>query len=199
MLSRYFIFLCLAVILAGCCPHRTTVVLVPDPEGHVGTVAVRTQGGEQIISESGQGVIVKNEKDAPPPATSFNEQEIRDIFGKALDLEPPVPEKFVLQFKIDSTELLPESEILIPKIIDSIRQHTSFDISINGHSDRAGKDAYNLELSLRRARYIEGLIVKAGIDIKYITTTSHGEGNPVIFTADGVAEPRNRRVEVIVR
>jgi outer membrane protein OmpA-like peptidoglycan-associated protein len=164
MIRKYFIFIFLAVLLSGCCPRRTTVVLVPDPEGHVGTVAVRTQGGERLISESGQGVIVKNDKDAPPPATTFNEQKIRDMFGKALDIEPPVPEKFVLHFKIDSTELLPDSKILIPKIIDSIRQRTSLDISVNGHSDRAGKDAYNLDLSLRRARYIEGLIIKAGIE-----------------------------------
>jgi outer membrane protein OmpA-like peptidoglycan-associated protein len=199
MMRQYFICICLVGVLAGCCPHRTTVVLVPDPEGHVGTVAVQTQGGEQLLSESGQAVIVKNEKVAPLPATKFGEEKIRAMFGKALDAEPPVPEKFILYFKIDSTELLPDSEILIPKIIDAIRQCASFDISVNGHSDRSGSDAYNLDLSLKRAGYIEDLIVKAGIDKHYITTTSHGEGNPVIPTPDGVAEPLNRRVEVIVR
>ncbi len=39
----------------------------------------------------------------------------------------------------------------------------------------------------------------AGVDPKGIRTTSHGEGNPLIPTKDNVAEPRNRRVEVIVR
>jgi outer membrane protein OmpA-like peptidoglycan-associated protein len=175
------------------------VVLVPDPQGHVGKVAVQTQGGEQLLSESGQAVIVKNEKDAPAPATKFGDEKIRSMFGKALDAEPPVPEKFVLYFKIDSTELLPDSAMLITKIIGSIRQRKSFDISVNGHSDRSGEDAYNLDLSLKRAAYIKELIVKEGIDERYITTDSHGEGNPVVPTPDGVSEPLNRRVEVIVR
>jgi outer membrane protein OmpA-like peptidoglycan-associated protein len=195
----YFMGLCLTVILAGCSPHRTTVVLVPDPDGRVGTVAVKTQGGEQVLSESGQAVIVKNETDAPPPATRFDVEKIRTMFGKALNAEPPVPEKFILHFKSDSTALLPESEILIPKIINAIQRRASFDISVNGHSDRVGADAYNLDLSLKRAGYVKELIVKAGIDERYITTDSHGEGNPIIPTPDGVAEPLNRRVEVIVR
>jgi outer membrane protein OmpA-like peptidoglycan-associated protein len=199
MIRKFFIFLCLMGLLTGCASRRTTVVLVPDPEGHVGTVAVQTQGGEQILSESGQAVIVENETDAPAPAIRFGEAEIRAVFGKALDAEPPVPEKFVLYFKFDSSELLPDSEIFIPKIMDAIRQRSSYDISINGHTDRLGADAYNLDLSLKRAVYIEELIMKAGIDKHYITTTSHGEGNPLIPTADGVAEPLNRRVEVIVR
>lgn len=199
MIRQYFICLCLMVFLAGCSAHRTTVVLVPDPEGHVGTVSVKTQGGEQLLSESGQAVIVKNEKDAPPPATKIGEEQIHAMFGKALNAEPPVPEKFILYFKIDSTELLPDSKILIPKIIESIRQYASFDISVNGHSDRAGEEAYNLDLSLKRAGYVEELLVKSGVDKKYITTTSHGEGNPLVPTQDGVAEPKNRRVEVIVR
>jgi outer membrane protein OmpA-like peptidoglycan-associated protein len=199
MIRKYLIGLCLIGLLTGCATRRTTVVLVADPEGHVGKISVQTQGGERLISEAGQAVTVKNEKDVPPPATQLSEEKIQAMFGPALDAEPPLPEKFILYFKLDSTELLPESKFLIPKIIDAIHQRASFDISVNGHSDRTGEEAYNLDLSQRRAEYVEDLLIKAGIDKKYITTTSHGEGNPLIPTPDGVAEPKNRRVEVIVR
>jgi len=199
MIRQYFLGICLAVILAGCSQHRTTVVLVPDPQGHVGRVAVQTQGGEQLLSKSGEAVIVENEQDVPSPATQFGEEKIRAIFGKALDAEPPVPEKFILYFKIDSTEMLPDAKILIPKIIESIHQRSSFDISINGHADRTGTEEYNFDLSMKRAAHIKKLIVQAGVDERYITVDSHGEGNPIIPTPDGVAEPRNRRVEVMVR
>jgi outer membrane protein OmpA-like peptidoglycan-associated protein len=199
MIRQYYIGMCLVVFLAGCVQHRTTVVLVPDPQGHVGTVAVQTQGGEQLLSKSGEAVIVENKQDVPSPATQFGEDKIRAIFGKALDAEPPVPEKFILYFKIDSTEMLPGSKSLIPKIIESIHQRSSFDISINGHADRVGTEEYNFVLSIKRADYIEDLLIKAGIDKHNITTAFHGEGDPVIPTPDGVAEPRNRRVEVIVR
>lgn len=199
MIRKSLILIWLLGFVIGCTCKRTTVVLVPDPNGHVGKVEIQTQGGHQILSESGQAVIVKSKEEPPPPATVYDEQKIRTIFGKALEAEPPMPKNFILYFKIDSTELLPDSQILIPEIIDCIRQRNSFDISINGHSDRTGTYEYNLDLSLKRARYIQDLLVKAGIDEKYISTTSHGEGNPLFPTEDGVAEPRNRRVEVIVR
>ena len=196
---KFLLFACLIGLFTGCCPRRTTVVLVPDPDGHIGKVEIQTKGGEQILSESGQAVVVKNEKDPPPSPTVFDEQKIRSIFGKALDAEPPVPEKFILYFKIDSTELLADSTPLIPEIIACIHQRNSFDISINGHSDRVGSDEHNLSLSAQRTDHIRDLLIKEGIDEKYITMTSHGEGNPLIPTEDGVSEPRNRRVEVIVR
>jgi outer membrane protein OmpA-like peptidoglycan-associated protein len=199
MLRKILLFACLVGLLTGCHPRRTTVVLVPDPDGYVGEIEIQTQGGQQILSESGQAVIVKNEKDPPSPPTVFDEQQIHAIFGKALEAEPPVPKKFILYFKTNSTELRPDAKALLPDIIACIHQRNSFDISVNGHSDRAGSDEYNLSLSLKRAEYIRDLLIKEGIEAKYITTTSHGEGNPLIPTADGVAEPRNRRVEVIVR
>jgi outer membrane protein OmpA-like peptidoglycan-associated protein len=75
----------------------------------------------------------------------------------------------------------------------------SADISINGHTDSAGDDAYNYKLSLRRAEHILRLLEKLGIDPDIVVTNSHGEGNPLVPTADNVYEPRNRRVEVIIR
>ena len=47
--------------------------------------------------------------------------------------------------------------------------------------------------------HIQNLLEEQGIDPTFILTTSHGEGNPLVPTADNVLEPRNRRVEVIIR
>jgi len=193
------LFKCHSGFLAECCPSQTTAVLLPGPDGHVGEIEVQTEGGLQILSEPGQAVVVKLKNEPPPQPTVFDEQKIRAMFGKALDAEPPVPKKFVLYFKTDSTNLIPDSKALIPGIIQCIRERNSFDIHVNGYSDRKGTYEYNLALSLKRATYIQELLVKSGIEDKYITTTSTGEGNPLIPTADDVAEPRNRRVEVIVR
>lgn len=199
MIRKFISLVFFIVLLAGCYAHRTTVVLVPDPYGHVGKVAVQTQGGQEVISESGQAIIVKNAEAPPPPAVVYDERKINSVFGKALAVEPPISKKYILYFESDSTELLPDSKTFLPEVIDIIRQLNSFDISVNGHSDSTGSSEYNLELSLKRAFYIKDTLVKAGIDEKYITTTSHGEGNPLIPAEKGVAEPRNRRVEIIVR
>lgn len=193
------LFKCRSGFLTDCCPSRTMAVLLPDPDGHVGEIAVQTEGGQQILSEAGQAVIVTNAKEPPPPPVFLDENQIRAIFGNALAAEPVVPKKFILFFKLNSTNLIPDSEALIPEIIQCIRERNSSDIRVNGFSDKTGSYEYNRVLSSKRAAHIQALLIKLGIDSKYITTLSLGEGNPLIPTEDGVAELRNRRVEVVVR
>ena len=68
-----------------------------------------------------------------------------------------------------------------------------------GHSDTQGDKAYNLDLSLRRAMAVKQQLVERGVDETFMDVSSHGEENPLIKTADNVANAQNRRVEVIVR
>jgi outer membrane protein OmpA-like peptidoglycan-associated protein len=199
MIRKYIPIAFFIIIMITGCIHQTTVVLVPDRDGHVGKAAIQNRGGEQLLSESGKAVVVWNEIISPRPAVAFDEQKINSTFGSALAIEPPAPEKFILYFENDSTEIVPASQTLIPAVIDSIKQRNSFDISVNGHTDSTGTAEYNLDLSLKRALHMRDILVKAGINENYISTTSHGEGNPLIPTKKGVAEPRNRRVEIIVR
>jgi outer membrane protein OmpA-like peptidoglycan-associated protein len=56
-----------------------------------------------------------------------------------------------------------------------------------------------LLLSTERARHVRDQLVEKGVDAELISVTSHGEDNPLIPTPDEVAEPKNRRVEVVVR
>jgi len=190
--KEFCLFKCKSGFSAECCPSQTTAVLLPDPDGHVGKIEVQTEGGRQIVSEPGQAVIVKNAKEPPPLPTFFDAQQIQAIFGKAIEAESPVP-------KNNSTNLLSQSKTVVPEILKCIRERNSFDIHLNGYSDRKGAYEYNLALSLKRANSIQQLLVNSGIEDKYITIHSTGEDNPLVPTKDGVAEARNRRVEVIVR
>ena len=67
------------------------------------------------------------------------------------------------------------------------------------HTDRTGTAESNLVLSQRRADYVRVWLVSNGVPLAEITATGRGEGDPVVPTEDGIAEPRNRRVEVTVR
>lgn len=192
-------FKCNSGFMAECCIYQTTAVLLADLDGHVGEIVVQTEGGLQILSEPGQAVIVRNAKEPPPLPIFYDEQQIQAIFGKALDAEPLVPKKFILYFNINSTHLVSKSKAMIPEIIKCIQERNSFDIHINGYSDRTGAYEYNLALSSKRANYIQQQLVNTGIKNRDIATTAAGEANPLVPTADGVSEPRNRRVEVIVR
>ncbi len=111
--------------------------------------------------------------------------------------EPPV--HFILYFKKDSNKLTSESLTLLPEVLITARERDSQDISVVGHTDTAGNPEYNLRLSNLRAQAIATILIDKGIKDSYIKTTSHGENNPLVPTKDNVHEPKNRRVEVVVR
>jgi len=72
-------------------------------------------------------------------------------------------------------------------------------IEVAGHADRSGPDRYNLALSIRRARAVADELVRQGVPRGSITTQGFGERRPLVQTADGVHEPHNRRVEIVLR
>lgn len=70
-------------------------------------------------------------------------------------------------------------------------------ITVLGHTDSSGSERYNLGLSLRRADAVERVLVAAGITPDHVGIAAAGEAKLRISTNDGVAEPQNRRVEVL--
>ena len=72
-------------------------------------------------------------------------------------------------------------------------------IEVAGHADRSGSDRYNQGLSVRRAQAVADELVRDGVARESITTQGFGERQPLVPTADGVREPHNRRVEIVLR
>jgi outer membrane protein OmpA-like peptidoglycan-associated protein len=62
-----------------------------------------------------------------------------------------------------------------------------------------GKEEYNIGLSSRRANYVRDMLLSNGIKPNSFFVTFYGKSRPLVPTKDEVPEPRNRRVEVIVR
>jgi len=72
-------------------------------------------------------------------------------------------------------------------------------IEIGGHADRSGSDAYNQALSMRRADAVAAELTRNGVPRADMVIQAFGETRPLVPTADGVREPQNRRVEIILR
>lgn len=72
-------------------------------------------------------------------------------------------------------------------------------IEVAGHADRSGPDGYNMALSNRRAQAVAAELVRQGVPRAAITKQGFGESIPLVKTADGVREPQNRRVEIVLR
>jgi outer membrane protein OmpA-like peptidoglycan-associated protein len=186
------------LVITGCA-QKTTIVLLPDPGGKVGKITISNPKGTQTLDQARQFVVVKKKTDSPGEVGTMDQAEILAIFGRALAIQPLPPVRFLLYFKPESFQPLPESESEIPEILRAIKDRHSMDISVNGHTDLKGTEDYNYRLSFQRAQQIRSLLEKHGVDPSFIHTTSHGSNNPLVPTADNVPEPRNRRVEVIVR
>ncbi|EFH11182.1 OmpA family protein, partial [Teichococcus cervicalis] len=72
-------------------------------------------------------------------------------------------------------------------------------IEVAGHADRSGSPQYNQRLSQRRADAVAAELVRQGVSRSAITVQAFGESRPLVPTADGVREPQNRRVEIVLR
>jgi outer membrane protein OmpA-like peptidoglycan-associated protein len=131
--------------------------------------------------------------------TTAESAYIQKNFAESLAAQPQPPLKFLLYFLPGGVDLDEESKALLPQILAAIRERNSLDIGIHGHSDTVGSTEQNIELSTRRAFAVKEFIVQPGLNIQNLEVTSHGEGNLLVPTPDNVPEPRNRRVEVVVR
>ena len=199
MTRTLFLALFLVTMLAGCAAKENLIVLDKTADGTVGALQVSTDKGSQVLAESGTAVRIADRDTPPSPPAPITSEESQRLFAEALQVHPLMPESFVLYFNLNSNELTDESQKLIATIVAAVQRRQSKDISVIGHTDRLGSDEHNRRLSMERARVVYNLLSAASIAESDMTIIYHGEGNPLVPTADNVAEPRNRRVEVMVR
>ena len=194
-----FLFLMIGCFALAGCGQKGTFVLLPDPDGTVGEIIVTSGQNSHTLNQAHQAVSIKGDMARPGKLTTMPESQIRALFGQAIAVQPMPPAKFLLYFEFDSVRPNPAATAQMELVLQAVTERASRDISINGHTDRTGPVEYNDQLALQRARQVKLMLEQRGIDPASISTTSHGMHNPLIPTASNVAEPRNRRVEIIVR
>jgi hypothetical protein len=101
-------------------------------------------------------------------------------------------------FAFDRADLSEADRQIINQAVEDYRRTGTARITVTGHTDTSGSAAYNLELSRRRAEAVAGELVRQGVPATEIATVGRGEEDLLVPTADGVREPRNRRVEIVV-
>jgi outer membrane protein OmpA-like peptidoglycan-associated protein len=196
-----------ATAAASCGPRRVRtgpigpdlVVLLPDEsEGTVGRAVVTSPTGSVELAAARESVSVSPNRPIPP-VTVMREPDVQRLFGDVIATLPAAPAHFTLHFLFESDALTDESRALLPQILEAARNRPFPDVAVIGHTDTTGAAAVNYELGLRRANAIRGRLVEAGVERGLIDVTSHGEADLLVKTADEVADPRNRRVEITIR
>lgn len=183
-------------------PAPTTqnlIVLLPNEDGTVGKITVTNSGVTRDLTEAYAGVQV-DRPDAPPGVPfKVDQAEVKRIFGSALDLTPPAEISFTLYFLSDSSTMDAPSQALLPEIFKAIQVRHSTDIEVIGHTDTTGTSAANQRLGMERAQAVAQTLRSMGMKTNDMAVSSHGDGDLLVQTPRGVSEPKNRRVEVVVR
>lgn len=186
----------LGALLAACATRQGAVVLLPSKDGKDAAVVV-TQGTNQVVLA--QPYAASRLTSDGPQAYQSNPQEVQARFGAAVAAQPLAPAQFTLYFVEGRDELTEESKKMIDGVFAEIAKRPVPDVVVIGHTDKVGSDALNDPLSRQRAEVVRAAMLARGVAADQVVAIGRGKREPVVPTAEGVAEARNRRVEIQVR
>jgi hypothetical protein len=129
----------------------------------------------------------KSRKTTPPvtaPSTDVQEK-LRDVFNN-------------LNFETAKDVILASSYPYLDELASVLLKAKNWTIKIVGHTDNQGSDAYNMDLSLRRANSVKRYLVGKGVLETSITTEGKGETMPLVPNDTKENRATNRRVEFII-
>ena len=188
--------LALVAFLAACAAPKEQVVLLPNPAG-LATAVIVSQGDRQVVLDQPYAAARVGRSEAK--AFTSNAEDVKKRYGAALAAQPLPPTQFTLFFVDGKDELTDESKRIVDGVFAEIAKRPIPDVIVIGHTDTVGSDAANDQLSRQRADVVRAGFVARGLATDKVLTVGRGKREPAVATGDGVAEPRNRRVEILVR
>ena len=114
-------------------------------------------------------------------------------------IRDPANRTYLVFFDWDRADLTTRARAIINEAAQATTKVAVTRIEVAGHTDKSGTTQYNQGLSQRRAANVASELVRLGVPRSAITTQALGESRPLVQTADGVREPQNRRVEIVLR
>jgi OOP family OmpA-OmpF porin len=125
-------------------------------------------------------------------------------FGETAAAPPPpppavAPPSFMVFFDWDRSNLSAQALNTIKQAAAAYKTKGNARVTATGHTDTSGPEAYNMALSLRRANTVKDALVREGVPATAIAVIGRGEAGLLVKTADGVREPQNRRVEIVIQ
>jgi outer membrane protein OmpA-like peptidoglycan-associated protein len=201
---RSVFLLAVVVLAAGCAkPRNDLVVVLPEEGGKVGAVVVTDNKKRETTLDKAYASARTDSPglfDRSPgmKAGPSNAEEVKQAFGGALAAQPARPVSLLLYFTEGST-LSDESKAVVDRMFAEIAKRPAAEITVIGHTDTVGNDAFNDKLSLERAQSVREILIGMGVPAANVTAVGRGKREPLVPTGDNVNEPRNRRVELSVR
>lgn len=211
-MKNIILLCCLSImLLAGCAPQNKTQsgglygaaggaavgallgqAIGRDTEGTLYGAAIGAAVGG--LSGAGVGKMMDNQEQEMRQALADSEAAAVRREGNLL----AITLKGDVTFDSNSAMVRPGLYSEIDRISTVLRQYPQTVIRVEGHTDSTGTEAYNLDLSQRRARAVENLFVQRGVANSRLVSVGYGESLPVTTNATESGRQRNRRVEIKV-
>jgi len=185
------------LLLGGCA--TSSLVLLPDDEGHQGSVAVLEAGGKPTEAVIAEGNSRTKLGDPTPASQPLGEKGLKAQEAALLTSLPPPAKSFVLYFAQGTVTPAPESQAVLVALRSEIASRSGPQVEVTGHTDTVGSEEDNDRLSQQRAEEVLNWLAGQGIDRSLMSAVGRGERELKEPTVDNMSSATNRRVEVIVR
>ena len=180
--------------IAGCTTLSERVILLPQPDGSPSAVDVHLKTGPTFVIDHPYMVAEVTKNKIRTELT--DEAAIKLSYKELLEALPAKPKSYMLYFDFGDTQLTPESENLVQVVLSDIKEFPAPELTIIGHTDVIGTDAFNDELSLQRAIRVLEMLKAKGVDTKLVSTVGRSSRDQLVKNKMGESEARNRRVEI---
>ena len=188
-----------ACLLFGGCAASSSLVLLPDDEGHQGAVAVLEADGKPSESVIAQGNTRTKLGDPNAASRPLGEKGLKAEEAALLTSLPPPAKSFLLYFDQGTVTLTPQSLSVLDQLRAEIASRSGPEVQVTGHTDTVGSEDDNDRLSQQRAEEVLNWLADQGIDRTLMSAVGRGERELKEPTVDNFSSAANRRVEVIVR
>jgi outer membrane protein OmpA-like peptidoglycan-associated protein len=105
---------------------------------------------------------------------------------------------FLVFFDWDRDTITPDGMQVIQQAAAAFRSGAPVQIQVTGYTDASGSVGYNQRLSERRANNVANALARTGVPRSEMIVSGRGKNDQRVPTADGVREPQNRRVEIVL-
>jgi outer membrane protein OmpA-like peptidoglycan-associated protein len=123
--------------------------------------------------------------------------QIADTRRTAMGLVMTLDSKSI-RFDFDKANIKPEYRDILNRIAGIMMTLNGYTVAVYGYTDDIGTQAYNLQLSQRRAEAVRDFLVQAGISAALMSTKGFGKSDPRVPGDSEQARAANRRVEIAI-
>jgi outer membrane protein OmpA-like peptidoglycan-associated protein len=101
-------------------------------------------------------------------------------------------------FDFGKYTLKPDAQIKLAKVAGILLTYPNLKLQVEGYTDNVGSDAYNLDLSQKRATAVQAFLISQGVSPGNITSQGYGKADPVADNSTSAGRAQNRRVQLVV-